>query len=46
VYRVVKNQEKANVYREFFAKNEQGGNGKFDGLALGVAGDQVSFFEA
>lgn len=44
VYRVVKNQEKANVYREFFAKNEQGGNGKFDGLALGVAGDQVSFF--
>jgi len=40
VYRVVKNQEKANVYREFFAKNEQGGNGKFDGLALGVAGDQ------
>jgi hypothetical protein len=40
VYREVKNKEKAAVYREFFEKNEHGG--KFDGLVLGIAGDQVS----
>lgn len=42
VYREVKNKEKAAVYREFFEKNNEQG-GKFDGLALGIAGDQVSF---
>lgn len=42
VYREVKNKEKAAVYREFFEKNNEQG-GKFDGLVLGIAGDQVSF---